>query len=82
MEKIYVLNIEHCLHEEEHYRVKLFKSKERAKEILKERVNNYIMKLAHTNIDILVNTDTHFECYDLYNGNSTRIYIYEKEVQE
>lgn len=34
------------------------------------------------NIRDYKNTDTHFECYNLYSGNSNRIYIYEKEVQE
>ena len=80
--EVYVLETKMWIAGNKQIVFELFESKERAKEILKERVNNYIMKLAHTNIDILVNTDTHFECYDLYSGNSNRIYIYEKEVQE
>lgn len=80
--KVYVLETKMWIAGNKQIVFELFQSKERAKEILKERVNNYIMSLAHTNIDILVNTDTHFECYDLYSGNSNRIYIYEKEVQE
>ena len=80
--KVYVLETKMWIAGNKEVVFELFKSKTKAKETLKERVNNYIMKLAHTNIDILVNTDTHFECYDLYSGNSNRIYIYEKEVQE
>lgn len=76
MKKIYVLNIEHCLHEEEHYRVKLFKSKEKAKKTLKELRDDFYEETSLDTYVIKTDTDDELDIYKERNYNEDKLHLY------